>query len=151
MIVYRISNRLFSRDLSGTGAKINGARWNTKGIPMLYTGERISLSLLEMLVHTQFTDYSIELDLVHIQLPDTAGIKEINLPKMKNNWTDDEAYTRFMGDAFIRSGKTLLMKVPSAVVTEEFNYLVNPLHEDFKKIKIVKTKAFRPDKRLFSI
>ena len=151
MIVYRISNTLFSNDLSGSGAKLNGARWNSKGIPMLYTTEHISLSVLEMLVHTSFKDYAIELELLYIQLPSTMNNSEIHLSRLKTNWINDEAYTRFMGDAFIRSKQSLLLKVPSVVVNEEFNYLINPLHIDFKKVKISKVKPFRPDKRLFSI
>src|SRR6187431_27969 len=148
MIVYRISNSLYSSDLSGTGAKLNGARWNSKGIPMLYTTEYISLALLEMLVHTQFTDYAIGLDLVYIQFPDNADIKEITLPKLKANWIEDDDYTKFMGDEFIKSKLHLILKVPSAVVQEEHNFIINPVHADFKKIKISKTKSFRPDKRL---
>ncbi|MEO6671429.1 MAG: RES domain-containing protein [Ferruginibacter sp.] len=151
MIVYRISNSLYSNDLSGTGAKLNGARWNSKGVPMLYTTEFISLALLEMLVHTQFKDYAVELDLVYIYFPDTMDIREITLPKLKNNWIEDDDYSRFMGDEFIRSKQSLILKVPSAVVLEENNFLINPLHADFKKIRINKTKSFRPDKRLFSI
>lgn len=151
MIVYRISNSLYSSDLSGTGAKLNGARWNSKGIPMLYTTQFISLALLEMLVHTNFKDYAIDLDLVHIHFPDNIDIKEITLPKLKNNWIDDDDYSRFIGDEFIRSKQSLILKVPSAVVLEENNFLINPLHAEFKKIKISKTKSFRPDKRLFSI
>ncbi len=151
MIVYRISNKLYSSDLSGTGAKLQGARWNSKGIPMLYTTEYISLALLEMLVHTQFRDYAIELDLLYIHLPDTSDIKEITLPKLKTNWIEDDDYSRFIGDEFIKSKQALILKVPSAVVQEEHNFLINPVHADFKKIKISKTKSFRPDKRLFSI
>lgn len=151
MIVYRISNSIYSSDLSGTGAKLNGARWNSKGIPMLYTTQYISLALLEMLVHTQFTDYAIALDLVYIYLPDDSGIKEITLPKLKTGWTGDADYSRFIGDEFIKSKQHLVLKVPSAVVQEEYNFLVNPLHAAFRKIKISKTKDFRPDKRFFSI
>jgi RES domain-containing protein len=147
MIVYRISNKLFSQDLTGKGAKLYGARWNPKGTAMLYTSAYISLALLEMLVHTQFKDYAIELDIVYIQLPD-AGIKEITLPKLKDGWTEDVDYTKFIGDEFVKSKQFLVLKVPSSVVHDEHNYIVNPLHADFKKIKIVKTKSFRPDKRL---
>ncbi len=151
MIVYRISNKLFSTDLSGTGAKLNGARWNSKGIPMLYTTEHISLALLEMLVHTQFKDYAIELDLLHIHLPDNSEIKEVTFSKLKTGWIEDDDYSRFIGDEFIRSKQFLILKVPSAVVNEEHNFLINPNHPEFKKIKISKTKSFRPDKRLFSL
>ena len=86
MIVYRISNPAYSDDISGTGAKLNGARWNSKGIPMLYTSAHISLAVLEMLVNTQFKDYAIELDLIYIRIPDDFIPTEIKLAKIKTGW-----------------------------------------------------------------
>ena len=151
MIVYRISNAVYQNDLSGTGAKINGARWNSKGISMLYTSGHISLTVLEMLVNTNFKDYSIALDLLFIKLPDNETTSEITLSKIKENWKDDISYTKFIGDEFIKQNHALLLKVPSAVINEEYNFLINPLHTDFKKVKIQKTKSFWPDKRLFAI
>jgi RES domain-containing protein len=151
MIVYRISNAAFKDDISGTGAKKNGARWNNKGTPIVYTAQHISLAVLEMLVNTHFKDYSIELHLVYIQLPDEAIKGEIKNSKLKLNWKDDPSYTKFIGDEFIKQNQSLILKVPSAVINEEHNFLVNPLHPDFKKVKIIKTKAFWPDERLFSI
>jgi RES domain-containing protein len=151
MIVYRITNSAYKDDISGAGAKINGARWNSKGIPMLYTTEHISLAVLEMLVNTHFKDYTIELDLLYIQFPAEPSITEIKLNRIKDKWKEDTTYTKFIGDEFIKQQQSLLLKVPSAVITEEYNFLANPLHADFKKIKIVKTKSFWPDKRLFSI
>ena len=149
MTIYRITNSHYSHDLSGNGAKINGSRWNSKDVVMLYTSAHISLAVLEMLVHTNFKDYSIPLDLVSIHIPDTAPSMEISLPKLKKNWLDDLEYTRYMGDEFIRAKDALVLKVPSAVIREEHNLLVNPLHADFKKIKITATTSFRTDKRLF--
>ena len=73
----------------------------------------------------------------------------IELSNLKNNWKDDFEYTRFIGDEFIKQNKSLLLQVPSSIIHEEFNYLANPLHADFKKIKIIKTKSFWPDERLF--
>lgn len=151
MIVYRISNTQYNNDISGSGAKQNGSRWNSKGVPMLYTAEHISLALLEMLVNTQFKDYHIALDLMYIQLPDLQSIPDIKPAKLKTNWRDDFSLTKYMGDEFVKQKHSLLLKVPSAVVEEEYNYLANPLHPDFKKIKIIKTKSFWPDKRIFSI
>jgi RES domain-containing protein len=151
MIVYRISNTVYSDDISGTGAKLNGARWNSVGMPMLYTTQHISLAVLEMLVNTNFKDYSIALDLLYIQLPTNPSTTEIKLSKIKDNWKEDASYTKFIGDEFIKQQQSLLLKVPSAVINEEFNFLANPLHNDFKKIKIIKTKSFWPDQRLFSI
>lgn len=151
MTIYRITNSAYSDDLSGTGAKLNGSRWNSKGIVMLYTAQHISLAVLEMLVHTSFKDYSIPLDLVNIQMPDNISTAELSLSKLKKNWLEDIEYTRFIGDGFIESNQALVLKVPSAVIHEEFNFLVNPLHVDFKKIKISGITSFRTDKRLFSL
>ena len=151
MIVYRISNTAFKDDLSGAGAKLMGARWNSKGIPVLYTAQYISLSVLEMLVNTNLKDYSIALDLMYIKLPDQQPFSVIESGNLKKNWKDDVDYTRFIGDEFFKQNESLLLKVPSCVIQEEYNFLANPLHKDFKKIKIIKTKTFWPDERLFKI
>ena len=151
MIVFRIANAAFSDDLSGTGAKLLGGRWNSRGMPVLYTSGHISLALLEMLVNTQFKDYIIPLDLLSIQLPENIEFAEINFKKLKTDWVKDFEYTRFIGDEFLKDKQSLLLKIPSAVIHEEHNFLVNPLHPDFKKVKIVKTRSFKTDERLFSI
>jgi RES domain-containing protein len=151
MIVYRISNFAYNNDITGTGAKLMGSRWNSKGVPVLYTSQSISLSVLEMLVNTNFKDYAIALDLMYINFPDDQSINSIDLKNLKSNWKDDFEYTRYMGDEFIKQKESLFLKVPSAVIQEEYNYLANPLHQDFQKIKIIKTKSFWPDERLFKI
>jgi RES domain-containing protein len=151
MIVHRICNSLYSDDLSGNGAKLFGGRWNSKGIPMLYVSEHISLAVLEMLVNNQFKDFSIELSLLRISIPDSIEIKEIKLSKLKPKWNEDFSYSKFMGNEFIKSMNNLILKVPSAVIGEEHNFLINPLHPDFKKIKIAEVKQFSTDERLFTI
>ena len=151
MIVHRICGEAHNDDISGTGSKLFGGRWNSKGIPMLYASEHISLSVLEMLVHNHFKDFSVPLSLLKISLPETTPINDIKLTKLKSDWQDDISYTKFMGNEFVKSTAQLILRVPSAVITEEFNLLINPLHKDFKKIKIVDVKTFRTDKRLFSI
>jgi RES domain-containing protein len=151
MITYRISNAAYSNDISGTGAKLMGSRWNSKGVPLLYTSQYISLAVLEMLVNTHFKDYNIALELMYINLPDHLAVNHIEIKNLKQNWKNDPDYTRYIGDEFIINRESLILKVPSAVVNEEHNYLINPLHTDFKKIKIIKTKSFWPDERLFKI
>lgn len=151
MIVYRICNSLYKDDISGTGAELTGGRWNTKGIPALYVSQHISLAVLEMLVNNQFKDFSIELSLLMISVPDKTDIKEVQLGKMKAGWFEDFSYTQFMGSEFIKNAEALIIKVPSAVIHEEHNYLINPAHADFKKVKITETKSFRTDKRLFTL
>ncbi len=151
MIVYRIANTAYSNDISGTGAKLLGGRWNSRGIPILYTSGHISLALLEMLVNTQFKDYAIPLDLLSIQFPDSIELAEVSSKKLKKDWIKDFEYTRFIGDEFLKDKQRLVLKIPSAVIPEEHNFLINPLHPDFKKVKILDTRSFRTDVRLFSI
>lgn len=151
MIVYRICNEKYKDDLSGYGAKIFGGRWNSKGFAMLYTSEHISLSALEMLVHNHFQDFAIPLSVLSIQLPEPTIVKEIKNNKLKKDWQEDDSYTKFIGNEFIKSESDLFLKVPSAVITAENNVLINPLHKDFKKVKIVEHKFFKTDKRFFTL
>ena len=151
MIAYRICNSLYEDDISGTGAKLVGGRWNSPGIPILYLSEHISLSVLEMLVNNHFQDFGISLSLLTISIPEKQEIAEIKTGKLKEMWQEDFSYTRFMGNEFVKTANSLILKVPSAVISEEQNFLINPLHADFKKVKILKTKSFRTDKRLFTL
>ena len=149
MIVYRITNSHYKDDISGTGAKLRGARWNMPGTSMLYTAENISLSTLELLVHIGLSDIQNHYELLTIFIPDDITIKEINADKLKSRWYEDEDYTSFMGTEFIKNNNNLVLKVPSAIIDEEHNFLVNPEHQDFKKIKIKKSKPFTFDERLY--
>ncbi|MFZ1527438.1 MAG: RES family NAD+ phosphorylase [Ferruginibacter sp.] len=150
MTGFRICNTTYADDISGRGAKLYGGRWNSAGFPMLYLGEHISLCAVELLVHLQPKDKSTAFALLNIDWPDAAKTTAINPAKLKRNWHNDIAYTRFMGDEFIKDKSSLLMKVPSAIIPDEFNFLANPLHPDFKKIKISKSREFLFDDRLFA-
>jgi len=147
MIVSRISNELYKEDISGNGAAINGSRWNSKGTRLLYTGEYISLVILESLVHLRTIDIPEKQYLLQIELPD-VDFSEIKLAKIKDNWQQHLAYTQWMGDQFVSANQSLILKVPSAIVPQEHNFLVNPLHAEFKKVKVVKTELLQLDKRL---
>jgi RES domain-containing protein len=149
MTAYRICNLTYRDDISGSGAKLYGSRWNSIGTPMLYLASSVSLAWLEMLVHLQLQDKSTDFSLLYVNIPPGTEIQELQVGKLKQNWQLDAGYTQFIGDAFIRSKQKLILKIPSAVVEEETNYLINPLHPDFKKIEIVKTKIFQFDHRLF--
>lgn len=150
MIVYRITNSHYKDDISGDGAKLTGARWNMPGSSMLYTAQHISLSTLELLVHIGFSDIQKFYHLLSIEVPEHAAMREINENKLKPNWMEDEDYTAFIGTEFINNNVNLVLKVPSAIIPEEYNYLINPNHADFKKVKIKKTKPFTFDERLFT-
>jgi RES domain-containing protein len=147
MIVYRISNELYKEDISGNGAAINGSRWNSKNIRMVYTGEYISLSILESLVHLREIDIPEKQYFLTIQIPDVE-FQDIILSKLKDKWQQHINYTQWIGDQFIKNNEALVLKVPSAIVPQEHNFLINPLHATFKKVKIVNTELLELDKRL---
>jgi RES domain-containing protein len=151
MIVYRLSKSAFCRDLSGKGAELWGGRWNKKGKPLLYTCESRALCITEIAVHTPLGIMPLDYCLTIIEFPDNSSVQEINSNALSSDWRSFPypESTQKIGDDFIRFRKSLILKVPSAVVPGEFNYLINPGHPDFSKIKIVETEPFLFDDRLF--
>lgn len=148
MIIYRLAMERFSMDMSGTGAKLMGGRWNSKGVPVLYTTENISLSVLEILVNTERQHIPQTYQLLKLNIPDSVSYTTILKVKLKEQWKDDFEHTQWIGNEFLKQNKILILKVPSAVVDEEYNFLFNPGHPDFKKLKILSVNKFSFDKRL---
>lgn len=151
MILYRLAHAAFADDLSGTGAKLYGGRWNSVGFPAIYTTETISLAALEILVHTGKRLLPPDYRLLKLELPDSLSNSIITKTKLKKEWKDDVGYTQFMGSEFIKNAAAIALKVPSAIIDEENNIVLNPLHADFKKIKIKGISTFAFDKRFFLV
>jgi len=149
MTIYRLSIEQYKDDISGTGAKLYGGRWNTAGIPVLYTTENISLAVLEIIVRTDINLIPLHYYLLKLELPDTAGITVINKTKLKKEWKTDVSYTQWIGNEFLKSNKSLVLKIPSAIVDEEHNFIINTEHSEFKKLKITSSKKFSFDRRLY--
>ena len=149
MIVYRFSHRKFAHELSGTGARLKGGRWNPAGIEVLYASESISLALLEILVNAGSLEELQMIRLMEIDIPATAECHEIKLQSLKKDWYHDIDYTQWLGREILQSKKTLLCQCPSAIVHKENNYLINTLHVDFKKVRLLNTADFYFDERLF--
>lgn len=148
MVVYRLCNNKFAEDLSGKGAEIAGGRWNSRGKAMLYTSQSIALCVTEIAVHVPLGILPKDYRLVHIEIPDVDFFEIKKLPKDWQSFPHADA-TQILGDKFLKENTFLVMKVPSATVHGEFNFLVNPRHKDFSKIKIIKTENFNFDERLF--
>jgi RES domain-containing protein len=149
MIVYRLAHYKYADDISGTGAKIAGGRWNTPGTAMLYTSECISLALLEVLVNALTLEKLQAMKLLEIDIPADIPVKEIKLSQLKNSWWNDFDYTQWIGDEIIKNAENLLLKCPSAIINTEHNFLINPAHPLFKKVKVKTKTDFRFDERLF--
>ena len=148
MIIYRLSTGKFANDISGIGARLNGGRWNPVGIDALYTSEYISLCILEILVRANKYTSPDSYTLISIEAPQ-SDIYEIQLQKLKTSWQHDVDYSQWIGAEFFKNNQSLILKVPSAIVPQEHNFLINPLHVDFKKVKVLKTELLELDKRLF--
>lgn len=147
MTLYRLTTSHFATDLSGEGAKIYGGRWNPVGIAVLYLSEFISLSILEILVRANKFTSPDTYTLLSIQIPESS-IVNIEMIKLKKNWQHHIEYTRSIGEDFLKINQTLTLKVPSAIVPQEHNFLINPMHKDFKKVKIINSELLELDKRL---
>lgn len=148
MIIYRLATAQYADDLTGTGAKLLGGRWNVPGIAALYTSENISLAVLEIVVHTERRFIPPTYQLLKLTVPDTVLLSTITKDNLKKQWKDDPEYTQWMGTEFLKQNKHLIMQVPSAIVEEEHNYIFNPKHTDFKKLKITSISSFKFDNRL---
>ncbi len=150
MIVYRLATQKYANDVSGEGASIYGGRWNPIGIKALYASQNISLCILEILVRTQKKINPPGYQLVTIELPE-AHMTTIRLAGLKQGWKQHVEYTQWIGEEFLKENKLLIMQVPSAIVEKENNFLVNPLHKSFGRVKILSIEALDLDKRLSQI
>lgn len=151
MIVYRLSRGAYRNDLSGKGAELAGGRWNSKGTAVLYTSESIALCTVEIAVHMPLGIVPKDYHLVTIELPDDVSVGVVEEKVLPVTWKSfpHANVTQEIGDRYVIDGQHLILKVPSATVQGTFNYLANPRHPDFNRIRIVKTEPFAFDKRLF--
>lgn len=148
MILYRLSKEKFARDLSGKGAELVGGRWNSKGNAVLYTSQSIALCVTEIAVHVPLGILPKDYQLIHIEIPDEDFLEIKRFPKDWQSFPHGNS-TQMLGDKFLKENKFLAMKVPSATVQGEFNFLINPRHKNFNQIKVLKIESFSFDERLF--
>jgi len=146
---YRIAKNRYAKDLTGTGSRKYGGRWNQKGTNMLYSSENISLAVLETLVHVDKANLPDDLKLVTLTFPDSVSCLEISQKALPDNWRGYPASNKLaqMGSDWIDKAESLLLKVPSVVIPAEKNILINPNHPGFRKIRIDEIKDFEFDDR----
>lgn len=151
MEVFRLSKKKYAQELSGKGASKSGNRWNSKGTEIIYTAESRALAMSEILVHLSLSTFPKDFMMIEILIPDSIKIKEIKQKNLPENWNNHPPNMEIqkIGDEFIDTRNACVLKVPSAVVKGDFNYLINPYHKDFKKIKIVSITDFPFDSRIF--
>lgn len=148
MVVFRIARKDYIQDLSGRGAELFGGRWNEKGIPALYTSSSLSLAALEILVHTDKSLPPVNMAYAKIYVPDE--MYSMKILRLK----DDEVPVEY-GTKWLKEKRGLMLKVPSVILPyeydHEFNLILNPLHEDYKKVFVAEVHDFSFDVRLVEI
>jgi RES domain-containing protein len=148
VIVWRLA-RLAHVKLDGEGARLAGGRWNSRGYPAVYTSSRLSLAALELLVHTDVPLVPPDLVACEIDVPDTPDIETVEFADLPRDWRlPGHPSCRALGDRWLDAGRTVVLRVPSAVVPEEWNYIINPAHRAAKAIEIVRRRKFAFDSRL---
>jgi len=152
MIVFRLSKLKFANDLSGKGAEKSGGRWNSKGTALVYTSASRALCTTEIAVHTPLGNLPPDYKLISIEIPDEIQIQELAAEDLPGDWKSiPHAHaTQEIGDRFISEGIFPVLKVPSVVVQDEFNYLINPAHAKSHQIRIKAIEAFNFDERMFN-
>jgi RES domain-containing protein len=148
MKVYRIGRCEYINDLSGTGAALYGGRWHSKGTYILYTSSSASLALLESVVHISNIQV-VDFCMICLEIPDYS-IEKISVEELPANWFENPPADalKTIGDAFFSANEFLALELPSAIVPEENNYLLNPFHSLFTKVKVLFVRNIAIDKRL---
>jgi RES domain-containing protein len=151
MQVFRIARKQFASSLSGRGAALYGARWNSPGIEMIYTAGNRSLAMAEVAVHLSLGTIPDDYMMITIQIPDDITITGINEEELPENWNQfpHNHSTQKIGDDFILENRFCVMQVPSVVTAGDYNFLLNPMHPDFARIHIREVRKFAFDRRLF--
>lgn len=151
MIIYRICKAKYADSVfSGAGGLDAAGRWHHKGRPIVYASGTLSLAALEYLVHLGRRDAKISLVSVQAEIPADLSIEAIDIASLSRNWTGAPPIeaTMTLGTNWLAEARSAILRVPSVVIAGEFNYLLNPRHEDFKDISVTEPVPFSFDARL---
>lgn len=151
MNVFRLSRKQFASNLSGKGASIKGARWNSIGVELIYTSANRSLAMAEVMVHFSLSTLPSGFVMLTIFVPDNIAMQKLEIKSLPLNWNSfpHPSDTQQIGDKFVNDNKFCVLKIPSVVTKGDYNFLINPGHKDFKKIKILSVEDFPFDQRIF--
>ena len=133
----------------GEGARLHGGRWNSPGTRVVYVSSSRSLAALELLVHLEIAEALEHYVVIEVRIP-APVIARLDRRRLPADWRNDSppAALRALGDTWVQQARSAALEVPSVVVPEETNYLLNPVHPSFKRIAIGRPQPFRYDARL---
>lgn len=149
MRVWRLSSSHYPLP-DGEGARVHPGRWNLPGIAVVYSSATLSLAVLEALVHVDSDLLPADLVTLSADIPDQLAVETINDHELPPNWREYPApeALQVTGTQWVQRGQTAVLSIPSVVAPGERNYLLNPAHADFRKIKWSEPSPFKWDPRL---
>jgi RES domain-containing protein len=150
--VWRLTTARFAQSaLSGEGARLYGGRWNRKGVPLVYTAATQSLAVLEMLVQDE--PLRARYVMIEVRIPKGVTVDRIAVEQLPSDWRNVVSRPRLqaIGTEWANERSAAVLAVPSAVIPAETNYLLNPLHADFRRIRIGKRQSFETDVRSIEV
>lgn len=150
MQLWRITTEKWALDRTGDGARLQGGRWNPVGWPALYAGTNIEICALEKYVHISGVK-NLKLHLVSIHIPDQASLyHRPKLGELPSDWAalPVSAGSQEFGKKWLKSCQQLVMFVPSVIIPEATNAVINPAHPVISKVKIQITREFQFDSRM---
>ena len=145
MVLWRISRH---RDLDGLGGLRAPGRWHERGLPVVYLAENPAGALLEVCVHTAANDIPPSYLLLEIAVPANIAMEDVETNSLLPDWAENVEATRAIGSAWLRSGRSALLRVPSAIVPATNNVLLNPVHPKSRLIAITRALEYPFDVRL---
>ncbi|TLV03749.1 RES family NAD+ phosphorylase [Dyadobacter luticola] len=150
MLVYRIVHKNFSDNLFSSGMK---GRWNSAGNKVLYTAESIPLAFLENMVRRQGVGFNDDFKIMFIHVEEPFLMETVSVSDLPETWRDiyDNSGCALKGDQWYQERKSLVLKVPSAVMPETCNLVINTLHPDYKKVTLAAVTNMVPDPRIEDI
>jgi RES domain-containing protein len=144
--IYRVCRRIYA-SLDGEGSNRVGGRWNSPGRPVVYMAQSVALAVLENLVHMSRQDYPTGYVVVAATVPDHVRI--LDYLSYLASTSSVSTRERKAWDRWLQSGESAVLRVPSAVVPGDWNYLINPQHLDFAQISTEPPVPIHFDERLF--
>ena len=151
MRFWRICRRRYApASMTGEGARLYGGRWNSRGVRVVYASTSLALAAIETFVNLEPNLRPNDLVYIAGEVPDAMEILSVSLENLPANWRRSrEESLRKVGDAWIREGLTVALRVPSAAIRGEWNLLLNPAHAEFSKIRFEPPEPFEFDLRMF--
>ena len=151
MMLYRLADQRFIDDREGIGAKLFGGRWNAINDACIYASEHVSLAFLEKFVHAGAKEDMSNLALLEIEIPDDAAILlQVDDKKLNDRWINDAKYTQWIGSQILEDSTILAFSVPSILVPNERNYIINPKSIHYQQVKFKKHLNFKTDYRILN-